>query len=819
MRLKIFIILSLFFLSCTTEKKEPLSLLDCVPQNTITTLQINDRNMLESTLNTLPFFQGLFQLNPSLYNDIKVVIPEIFPPNALLNIVPEGKESLAVSFVYHKNKSDSLNGDGTNQFLYNSVPIKVEELVSKKIYSAQIEDVQIVSSSKLVIENSIRNLQNKKKGIQNPLFYKLAEVSDSNAPLNLYLHRDITILLKNLFPNTSLFPFLGSSWFSFDFNTKKDPFTLDGISFINDSIPDRLSLLKGLESQPLKSPGYIPQNFDGTLMLSLTDYKTLEENFKKYTRSKNIAIKNINFDVLSSVDEVAWIRSKSNVALYVHLKNTETIPDVLLPSTNSQAGYRGISIRKHQLPKDVLLFLETFGMPFSPSFVAQVDDFLIFTADQAFLKQLIGTRLDGNVLSNDFNFKSLQEDLADSSTFLWLGNTFNLKNQWKEQQVQQQKAWEQVKLDRYPLLALQGISENNFIQSRFTAQRDNPLQKKNSVVSQYSFSLDAPLARAPQWIKNHRNKTMDVVVQDLNNVLYLFSNKGVLFWKKQLLGPIIGAIEQVDLYKNRRLQMAFRTADRFMILDRNGKVVPPFDKKISSDSPQHLSVFDYDLNRNYRFLLSHGKKVELLDNRGRSVSGFKLKSTKQPLQNPAKHIRFGNKDYLIFQDINGELRILNRQGTDRITLKEAANTSSNPVFEYRNTFATSTKEGDLLQIDSKGNLTKTSLGLQPGHKIDMTSKSLVTLSENKLNIKGIPVQLPYGNYTPPKIHYIDNIIYVTLTDLDAQKVYAFYSNGTAVGGFPVFGTSSAALINADDDKAIELVVQSEDNGLLIYQIN
>jgi len=223
MRLKIFIILSLFFLSCTTEKKEPLSLLDCVPQNTITTLQINDRNMLESTLNTLPFFQGLFQLNPSLYNDIKVVIPEIFPPNALLNIVPEGKESLAVSFVYHKNKSDSLNGDGTNQFLYNSVPIKVEELVSKKIYSAQIEDVQIVSSSKLVIENSIRNLQNKKKGIQNPLFYKLAEVSDSNAPLNLYLHRDITILLKNLFPNTSLFPFLGSSWFSFDFNTKKDP--------------------------------------------------------------------------------------------------------------------------------------------------------------------------------------------------------------------------------------------------------------------------------------------------------------------------------------------------------------------------------------------------------------------------------------------------------------------------------------------------------------------------------------------------------------------------------------------------------------------
>ncbi len=82
--------------------------------------------------------------------------------------------------------------------------------------------------------------------------------------------------------------------------------------------------------------------------------------------------------------------------------------------------------------------------------------------------------------------------------------------------------------------------------------------------------------------------------------------------EKTISGPIIGKIEQVDLYKNRRLQMAFRTADRFMILDRNGKVVPPFDKKIASDSPQHLSVFDYDLNRNYRFLLGKWEKSRIV---------------------------------------------------------------------------------------------------------------------------------------------------------------------------------------------------------------
>jgi hypothetical protein len=86
-------------------------------------------------------------------------------------------------------------------------------------------------------------------------------------------------------------------------------------------------------------------------------------------------------------------------------------------------------------------------------------------------------------------------------------------------------------------------------------------------------------------------------------------------------------------------------------------------------------------------------------------------------------------------------------------------------------------------------------------------------------IKGIPVILPFGNYTSPKIHYINNIIYITITDLDSQKVYAFYSNGKPVGGFPVYGSSAVSLSNADNDKALEMVVQSEAEGMLIYQIN
>ena len=815
---KIFIVASLIFISCKPAKKEPLVLLDCIPQNTVAAFQLKDQSMLKNAITNLPFLEALGKINDSLYMDIIDIIPNKFPSNAIFFLTPEGKESLASSLIYSSKSLDTLFKNSNDIYIYNDVQINIKEVETQKIFHAKIQNINISSSSKLVVENSIRNIKNKKRGIQDNSFYKLVGLSDDNAPLSIYLHNDFMGFLKDLFPETDLFPYMGSSWFYFDFNTKKIPFTLDGVSFINDSIPDELSLLKDLKSKTLVSSEYIPKNFDSYFALSISDYMTLEDNFKKYSRYKNTPLNKINFDLLSTVDEIAWLKYNSNQAVYLHLNNEENIPTGLFSDTESKYNFRGVKIRDQSLPEDFLNFLESFGAPFKPSQVAKVDDFLIYTSDKAFLKQLIGVKLDGNTLFNDFNFKSLLEDLADNSSFLWVGNTSNLKNQWKENSSKKM-VWDNIKINKYPLVVMQGISEDDFVQSRFTAQPDNPKQEKNSVINQYSFSLDAPLSRKPQWIKNHRNKTMDIVVQDLNNVMYLFSNTGTLFWKKQLTGPIVGDIKQVDLYKNRRLQMAFRTPNRFMILDRNGKIVPPFNIKIPSEKPHHLAVFDYDLNRDYRFLLSHGKKIEMYDNRGKIVNGFRLKNLKKPLENTPRHIRFGNKDFIVLKDIDGQIKILNRQGTDRIQLKQPANSSSNNVFEYRNTFTTTTKDGNLLQIDTKGNLTQSLLGLRSGHKVDMTTKSLVTFSENKLVIKGIPIILPFGNYTSPKIHYINNTIYVTTTDLDSQKVYAFYSNGKPVGGFPVYGSSAVSLSNADNDKAVEMVVQSEEEEMLIYQIN
>ena len=218
-------------------------------------------------------------------------------------------------------------------------------------------------------------------------------------------------------------------------------------------------------------------------------------------------------------------------------------------------------------------------------------------------------------------------------------------------------------------------------------------------------------------------------------------------------------------------------------------------------------------------MIDKDSSLFMYDNRGKPLSGFTLKKVNAEIIASPKHIRLQSKDYILIPLDNYTLKIVSRTGKDRVKVKGKITFSDNEIFSYLNTFSTTDQGGNLIQVDTKGNKVSSPLQLTEGHQIDATTKTLVTLSENELNIKGIPVKLPYGEYTPPKIFYLNNTLYFSTTDTSSQKVYLFYSNGQAVKGFPVYGKSAVDLSNCDKDKALEMVVATEDNSILIYEIN
>ncbi len=780
-------------------------------------IQINDINTLTSELANNEVFREIKSLNPSLTSEFSRLVRDTPDVKSLLCITTVGKNPSALTHIY-KAPIDSTRTKGSS-IEYSKLKINIEKSENNILYSANIEGFTLRSTSQLLIENCIRKFQQKAKPNQENLFDKIYATLDTSAPLNFLVQPQSEELIEKAIGSIPLAPKINQDWNAYDLNFENSGFSLDGLIAVQDSLGDPMGILKENDAQKILLDQLTPENSTSFLSIPLNNALETEDAFKQWVLHHNIALPKINLKALSTIDEIGWIKLGSETVLLFHSQNEEQAKKYLLPKLENAKNYREISYYKTNLPDDILLFSKVVGSQVKPNWGAVVENFFVFTESEKAIKTVISSYKDGSTLGKNIIYNTFKETLVSESSIYWIAQTKHLIKGWINKK-EKKSPWSKLDTNRFPFIAFQGTLENSFMHMHLRIHENELKTARNSVSNQYLFQLEAPLSSTPQWLKNHRSKGMDVLVQDVNNKLYLFSDKGNLFWKKQLPGNIQGSVVQVDLYKNKRLQMAFRTEDKFFILDRNGKIVKPFSIKIPSTEPiQPLAVFDYDQRRDYRFVLAQGTNLQMFNSKGKKVTGFKFKKTKSSIINSPVHIRINQKDYIAIQEESGKLNLLNRTGKERVKVKRNIAFSGNTVNSYLKTFTTSDLNGNLIQIDVKGNIIKTNLDLEKGHRIETTTKSLVSQSNNILNIKGIPINLPFGRYTAPKIYYINNTIYVTTTDLDAQKVYLYYSNGTPVNGFPVYGSSAADLTNADKDKALELVVQSESNGMIIYEIN
>ena len=187
-------------------------------------------------------------------------------------------------------------------------------------------------------------------------------------------------------------------------------------------------------------------------------------------------------------------------------------------------------------------------------------------------------------------------------------------------------------------------------------------------IPNWSVALDAPAIINPQIVKNHYNGEDEIFIQDENNQIYLISNSGKILWKKSIDGSIIGNVHQVDMLKNNKLQMAFVTENKLYIVDRNGNNLKGYPKTLSKKAIVGLSVFDYDKNKNYRFMIpTSDADVLLLNMQGEVPSDWNFSNTAD-ITTPLQYFNIKGKDYIVTAD--GEKAIiLNRRGEKRVSPK------------------------------------------------------------------------------------------------------------------------------------------------------
>ena len=122
-------------------------------------------------------------------------------------------------------------------------------------------------------------------------------------------------------------------------------------------------------------------------------------------------------------------------------------------------------------------------------------------------------------------------------------------------------------------------------------------------------SVPNDIVLGPLIVKNHINNTNEIIIQDSKNILYLINNRGQVEWTREIDGKIIKEVNQIDSYKNGKLQYVFATEKSLNLLDRKGRDVGKFPLKFKDkityivvDSPpagiQDISLDDDILVRN-----------------------------------------------------------------------------------------------------------------------------------------------------------------------------------------------------------------------------
>ena len=545
------------------------------------------------------------------------------------------------------------------------------------------------------------------------------------------------------------------------------------------------------------------------LSFSFSDFKIFEDQLSKFKISDSLAIDLYPFE---TIVEAGFVEKNNKRAIILQSIDGAATQENL--SQNTHSTYRTVDIYEMDNSESINDLFSPLIPETNLSYYANIENVVILAEDLDFLETIISNFQNNTTLYETPGFQDIMLHLSDeSSLFIYANNKaistlINLNfNEDKN-----------LNVDNYKTSAIQYIYDTDFAHVNAIFKTHKTRAVNNSVIEDLNIKLDASILTEPQLVINHTNNQKDLVIQDINNNLYLISNQGKIFWKKQLDGKILGKIEQIDMYKNGRLQLAFATPKRAYVLDRNGRDVSPFPLKFNDKITQPLSVFDYDKKRNYRLMITQGKQVLMYDQKGEIVSGFNYKSAKNNITTQPKHFRISRKDYIVFADGN-TMEVLDRVGKRRVTVKESIDFSGNEIFLYNNNFTTSNSSGELLEVNQKGIVNHKNLKLFDNHFITTTSKTLVALSDNKLTIKTNTVNLDFGDYTAPKIFYINDKIYVSVTDLQAKKVYLFDSQAKPINNFPVYGNSSIEMEDIDNDNSIEVIVKGDDNSIIVYEIN
>ena len=727
----------------------------------------------------------------------------------------------------------------TKHHNYTDAIITEVFLEQESLFYSKHRGLLIVSQEKILIEDAIRQLKTPTNlstvSAFNDLLNSVNKKEDYNLYLNTkYFDRVSNALFKN---NTNLAT--QAEWMQWDVDLSKNGILFSGISLSHDSLAQELSFYQSNKGHKTIATSVLPKNTALFTTKSFENFKQFQRKQKNsnliqhkqnsYTKSLLGLTEDLKLRFDSWIDdEITWFLIKTSTELsegiIIHTSDEEEIEHFISQKSDSLINYRDETIYSW----NELKYLSTICYSKTKEdlkYAILLNEQLILSYDLPLLKSIINDFKAEITISKSIDYKKCMEKLnANSNLFIYLQNPFALElaTEYLNPNLVEFFKTYATAIEPFKALAIQfdAAGENCYSNAYMHFSK----QKINQTRALWTTQLEAPILSEISLVKNHYNQQWEIAVQDQDYNLYLISTKGEILWKRKLEDAIIGTIEQIDVFKNKKLQLLFNTSNKLFLIDRKGRDVKSFPITLKHKTELALALFDYQKQRNYRILLSCGKHQYMFDQNGKRINGWKLTKTKSKVTQTAQHFVVASKDYILLPEENGTLNILNRKGETRIKVKDKIDFSNNKLHIIQ---GKTLAESRIVTIDKNGvqqnilfdGSIDNGIQFEFDHEIYYSFEldHHVMIESESIKVSGSNMNLRYSfnhNLTSkPVLHSFKNQIYMCVTDFKNEETFLFREPNELIKGFPIYGKTRGILKDLNLDQHLNLIVGSE-SGLI-----
>lgn len=792
---------------------------------------------------------------------LSVKLPDLISTNEILEYV-----KLQTVGLYQLNTTEYDKSTIYN-FKLNNLGIETLNLTVKN-------NVFLVSNSELLLQNAINQLNQKISLTNNPQFKAIQKTAGNGMDANLFIcfphSAGITSRLAGNSVSPLSFTDIGE-WSEIDYKLNTNgKFFGGGVITTSDSSNSYLNLLSHQSPESLKLPLILQKNTAFFADLYLSDIPRFFEDYRnyldkkgdvfRYTQTLSKLAKSIGIEpeeVFKQITDgeialayVPWSKNEKECWFSVIKTNSPSKTELLLKDLLSKSG-------KENSPKTVKInanfkvnvypfisdnftssLVGSLFDPVNESCFTIIDKYLVIGSSAKGLGWFADNFSRNITLENSANFDYLSSQLTrESNLLIYAAPEFSSSPLKSYLSINFANFIQTLVEKGTKTFALQIIGGNSPIYLNSIAL-EGKAEKVSESKPEWICNLDSKPTIKPQILTNHITGENEILVQDELNVIYLLNSKGQILWKRPVNGQIMGSVDQVDIYKNRKLQMVFNTATSLYIIDRNGNNLDGFPVKYQFAATNPVLIVDYDNRRDYRFFQAcTNRKIYCYDKNGKIVKGWKFDKTETVVTGRLGYANVSGKDYIVAFDANRSY-FLNRRGEERLKPNQLFSKGKNSTFSLSNIYG----QGNfIITTDTNGIVKRTFFDgrideiiinkFSANHAFDYADingdrlNEYIFVDNSELTVYNQKKEKLFSkrfSFNPKN----DILLFdfgkqqgIGLYSQNNEKIALINSDGDYYNGFPMTGYTPFSITKLKGFGHLNLIVGLSDGSIICYSLN